>query len=104
MARVTPEEYVEAVLALVERIPPGRVMSYGAVADALAEKSGRNSARLVGTIMAKHGGTVPWHRVVTSAGSFPRRHAGLAMARHRREGTPLRGDRVNMRTAAWWPG
>ncbi len=101
---MTPEEYVEAVLALVERIPPGRVMSYGAVADALAESSGRNSARLVGTIMAKHGGSVPWHRVVTSAGTFPRGHVGRAAALHRKEGTPLRGDRVDMRSAVWHPG
>jgi methylated-DNA-protein-cysteine methyltransferase related protein len=104
VARVTPEEYVEEVLALVERIPPGRVMSYGAIADALAERSGRNSARLVGTIMAKHGGSVPWHRVVTSAGTFPRRHLRLATALHRKEGTPLRGDRVDMPSAAWSPG
>ena len=43
MARVTPQEYVEEVLSLVERIPPGRVMSYGAVADSLADRSGRFS-------------------------------------------------------------
>ena len=58
---MSPEEYVEAVLALVERIPPGRVMSYGAVADALAERSGRNSARQIGSIMARNGGGVPWY-------------------------------------------
>ena len=28
-----PDEYVEAVLQLVERIPAGRVMSYGAIAE-----------------------------------------------------------------------
>ncbi|GAB3857595.1 hypothetical protein GCM10029963_55930 [Micromonospora andamanensis] len=56
---VTPDEYVEAVLELVDRIPPGRVMSYGALADALAERSGRASARLVGAIMARHGGGAP---------------------------------------------
>jgi alkylated DNA nucleotide flippase Atl1 len=103
VARVTAEEYVEAVLALVERIPPGRVMSYGAVADALAESSGRNSARLVGAIMARHGGGVPWHRVVTGAGTFPAGHVARAVALHRAEGTPLRGTRVSMREAAWQP-
>ena len=30
---VDPEEYVEAVLALVEQIPSGRVTTYGAIAD-----------------------------------------------------------------------
>ena len=33
MAGVTRQEYVEEVLSLVERIPEGRVMSYGAIAD-----------------------------------------------------------------------
>ncbi|MEW2381115.1 MGMT family protein [Micromonospora sp. NPDC047707] len=98
-----PEEYVEAVLELVERIPPGRVMSYGAVADALAERSGRSSARLVGSIMARHGGGVPWHRVVTSSGRLPPGHEREARARLLAEGTPLRGAGVDMRAASWSP-
>ncbi|MFI7577898.1 MGMT family protein [Micromonospora sp. NPDC049497] len=98
-----PEEYVEAVLELVERIPPGRVMSYGAVADALADRSGRASARLVGSIMARHGGGVPWHRVVTSSGRLPPGHEREARARLLAEGTPLRGPGVDMRRASWLP-
>jgi alkylated DNA nucleotide flippase Atl1 len=101
---VTPAEYVEAVLALVERIPAGRAMSYGAVADALAEDSGRNSARLVGSIMARHGGGVPWHRVVNAAGRLPPGHEREARARLRAEGTPLRGAGVDLRAAGWHPG
>ncbi|ASW53500.1 MGMT family protein [Plantactinospora sp. KBS50] len=101
---MTPQEYVEEVLGLVERIPPGRVMSYGAVADALAERSGRESARLVGTIMARHGGGVPWHRVVNSAGRLPPGHEGRARRLLLAEGTPLRGDRVDMARAGWTPG
>lgn len=103
MACVTPQEYVEEVLALVERIPEGRVMSYGAVADALAEVSGRASARLVGNIMARHGGGVPWHRVVSSSGRLPPGHEVRARALLRAEGCPLRGDGVDMRAAAWYP-
>ncbi|KXK63548.1 cysteine methyltransferase [Micromonospora rosaria] len=100
---MTPEEYVEAVLDLVERIPPGRVMSYGAVADALADRSGRNSARLVGSIMARYGSAVPWHRVVTSAGRLPPGHEVRARALLRAERTPLRGDRVDIAAACWTP-
>ncbi|MEV0001047.1 MGMT family protein [Micromonospora sp. NPDC050980] len=100
---MTPDEYVEAVLALVERIPPGRAMSYGAVADALAERSGRASARLVGSIMARHGGGVPWHRVVNAAGRLPPGHELQARARLRAEGCPLRGDGVDLAVAAWSP-
>jgi len=101
---MTPEEYVEQVLSLVERIPAGRVMSYGAIADYLADVSGRGSARLVGSIMARHGGGVPWHRVVNSAGRLVPGHEAEAVARLRAEGTPLRGDRVVMARAQWWPG
>jgi methylated-DNA-protein-cysteine methyltransferase-like protein len=100
---VTPEEYVEEVLAVVERIPPGRVMSYGAIAEYLAERSGRTSPRLVGYIMARHGGGVPWHRVVTSSGRLPPGQAVEALARLTAEGTRMRGDRVDMAAAAWWP-
>ena len=103
MASVTPEEYVEEVLALVERIPEGRVMSYGAIADALAERSGRNSARQVGTIMARHGGAVPWHRVVSSSGRLVPGHEQEARQRLLADGVPLKGTHVDMTRAAWSP-
>ncbi|MEU5906593.1 MGMT family protein [Micromonospora sp. NPDC047527] len=100
---MTPDEYVEAVLDLVERIPQGRVMSYGGVADALAERSGRTSPRLVGSIMARHGGSVPWHRVVNASGRLPPGHEREARARLRAEGAPLRGEGVDIRAAGWSP-
>lgn len=103
MAPVTPQEYVEEVLSLVERIPEGRVMSYGAIADALAEKSGRNSARQVGTIMARHGGAVPWHRVVSSSGRLVPGHEQEARQRLLADGVPLNGDHVDMKRAVWTP-
>jgi len=103
VACVTPQEYVEEVLSLVERIPAGKVMSYGAIADALADRSGRNSARQVGTIMARHGGGVPWHRVVTSAGRMPPGHEQEARQRLLSDGVPLKGEHVNMSLASWAP-
>jgi methylated-DNA-protein-cysteine methyltransferase related protein len=103
VARVTPQEYVEEVLALVERIPEGKVMSYGAIADALADLSGRNSARQVGNIMSRHGAAVPWHRVVNSAGRMPPGHEQEARQRLLSEGVPLKGERVDLSKAAWQP-
>jgi alkylated DNA nucleotide flippase Atl1 len=98
------EEYVEAVLSLVERIPPGRVMSYGAIAEALAPAAaGRASPRRVGTIMAQYGGGVPWHRVVAADGRLVPGHEVRARRRYAAEGTPMRGDKVDMRAAAWFP-
>ncbi|MEJ3746038.1 MGMT family protein [Actinomycetes bacterium KLBMP 9797] len=100
---MTPEEYVEEVLAVVERIPSGRVMSYGAIADYLADRSGRASARLVGNIMSRHGGPVPWHRVVNSSGRVVPGHELEALARLIAEGTPMRDGRVDMKAASWYP-
>jgi alkylated DNA nucleotide flippase Atl1 len=96
---VSDEEYVEAVLELVEQIPEGRVMSYGAIAEAL----GRGGPRQVGSVMALYGGVVPWHRVVAANGRVVPGHEVEALRRLRAEGTPLRGDKVDMRAATWRP-
>lgn len=96
------EEYVEAVLSLVEQIPAGRVMTYGSIAEWL----GRGGPRRVGTIMARYGGGVPWHRVVNASGRLVPGHEAEALRRHRAEGTPMRGpnrDRVDLATAFWHP-
>ena len=45
------DSFVERVLAVVEAIPPGRVMTYGDVAATL----GSRAARMVGQIMAYYG-------------------------------------------------
>jgi alkylated DNA nucleotide flippase Atl1 len=81
-------EYAERVLDVVERIPPGKVMSYGDVAEYLGE----GGPRQVGRVMSTWGGGVPWWRVV---------HADGTGAHWREEGTPLRGERVDMRLARW---
>jgi alkylated DNA nucleotide flippase Atl1 len=96
---VADEEYAEQVLDVVERIPPGRVMSYGAIADYL----GKGGPRQVGAVMSHYGGAVPWHRVVAANGRLVPGHEREALQRHRAEGTPMRGERVDMRLAPWWP-
>jgi alkylated DNA nucleotide flippase Atl1 len=97
---VDREEYVEAVLSLVEQIPPGRVMSYGAI----AAEVGVGGPRQVGQVMASYGGGVPWWRVVRADGRLPLCHDGEARARHRDEPTPFRPNGcVDMGAAAWVP-
>ncbi len=94
------EEYVEAVLSLVERIPPGRVMTYGAIAAAV----GHAGPRQVGRVMSTHGGGVPWWRVVRADGTLPPCHDGEARAQHLAEGTPFkRSGLVDLGSALWWP-
>jgi methylated-DNA-protein-cysteine methyltransferase-like protein len=96
---VAVEDYAEDVLALVERIPAGRAMTYGAIAEFL----GRGGPRQVGAVMAHYGGPVPWHRVVAANGRLVPGHETEALRRHAAEGTPMRGDKVDLRYAAWWP-
>jgi methylated-DNA-protein-cysteine methyltransferase-like protein len=100
---VTPQAYRAAVLAVVRAIPPGRVMSYGAIARYLAEVSGRASPRLVGQIMARCHEPVPWHRVVRESGLPARGHETRALRLLLDDGTPVRGIRVAMAAAAWRP-
>src|SRR6476659_5916479 len=88
-----PDAYVEAVLTLVERIPRGRVTTYGTLADAV----GYGGPRRVGRVMSTHGGSVPWWRVVRADGSLPPSHDEEARAHYREEGTPLkRSGRMDM--------
>jgi alkylated DNA nucleotide flippase Atl1 len=98
-----PDDYVEAVLGLVERIPPGRVMTYGAIAEFLRDRFGRGSARRVGTIMSHHGGGVPWHRVVAAGGRLPPGHEQRSRRHLLAEGVGFRGARVAVAEHAWWP-
>lgn len=91
-----PEEYVEAVLSLVERIPAGRVTTYGALADAV----GSRGPRSVGRVMSTYGGSVAWWRVVRADGSLPPSHDDEARAHYLDEGTPLRSSgRMDMARA-----
>ena len=95
--------YREAVLAVVEAIPRGRVMAYSAIADYLADAWRIRAPRLIGRIMAGCDRPVPWHRVVQASGAPARGLEAEALRRLRRDATPLRGNRVEMRTAAWAP-
>lgn len=63
-----PDDYAEFVLDLVSRIPPGRVSTYGALAEIAREHTGRGSARTVGHVLSRFGGGVPWWRVCAAGG------------------------------------
>jgi alkylated DNA nucleotide flippase Atl1 len=91
------------VLDIADMIPPGRVMSYGDVAEYL----GQGGPRQVGRVMALWGGSAPWWRVVHADGSLLRGHERAALAAYQAEGTPLRATRaggpprIDMRQARW---
>jgi len=96
-----PTPFAESVLDLVQQIPAGKVLSYGDVARLLSG----GGARAVGTVMARFGAGVPWHRVVRADGSLPAGHELEALALHRVERTPLGldGQRIDMTRARWDP-
>ena len=92
-----PTEYAREVLDIVERIPRGRVMTYGDV----AEMHGRGSARTVGAVMSDHGREVPWHRVVQASGRPAEPYLQEALRLLAAEGCPVAGERVVLATARW---
>ena len=85
------DRFVEAVLSVVERVPAGRVTTYGAIADHV----GSGGPRQVGRVMALYGGPVPWWRVVRADGTLAKGHRQKELLRA--EGVRFRGDRVDMR-------
>jgi methylated-DNA-protein-cysteine methyltransferase related protein len=93
--RLTP--YAALVLAAVDRIPRGQVMSYGDV----AEYVGSGSARAVGAVLSRYGHEVPWQRVVLSTGEPAPSQPDEALRLLRAEGVPMRGERVDMSRARW---
>ncbi len=58
--------YRERVYKLVRRIPAGRVMTYGQIAELLGEGY---TARTVGYVMHNSGNDTPWHRVINAQGA-----------------------------------
>jgi methylated-DNA-protein-cysteine methyltransferase-like protein len=94
----------ERIYAVVRRIPPGRVATYGQVA-ALAGMRGH--ARLVGYALAALDvdSDVPWHRVVNARGtiSLPADGHSALMQRARlgSEGIVFRDGRISLDRWRW---
>src|ERR1041384_6558320 len=59
-------KYRERVYAIVRRIPPGRVMTYGQIAELLGEGY---TPRTVGFVMHGAPDGTPWHRVLNAQGA-----------------------------------
>src|SRR5688500_19020705 len=63
---VNSRGYRERVFDIVRRIPSGRVMTYGQLAEILGEGY---TARTVGFVMHSADQTVPWQRVINAQGA-----------------------------------
>lgn len=92
MAAVT-EEQVETVRGLVASVPPGRVTTYGDIADT----AGLSSPRIVGWIMRTDSSDLPWHRVIAASGRPAAHLATRQLERLRAEGVLAVDGRVPLR-------
>mgnify|MGYP006300723979 CR=1 FL=1 len=94
------------VYALVRRIPPGRVMTYGQIAT---EVGNLLSPRAVGWVLHGCPGDVPWQRVVNARGAcstdrLPDVPAGLQRALLQDEGVSFDASgRIDLETYRWHP-
>jgi O-6-methylguanine DNA methyltransferase len=97
-------DFASRVLATVRRIPPGRVATYGDVAEAAGRPG---AARAVGNIMRDcKARDVPCHRVVAAAGRLGGYGGapGLKRALLAAEGVLLRSARIrNFADCRWTP-
>src|SRR5579864_5029286 len=82
----TMESRVVSIVERIRAIPEGFVRTYGDIEP--------RAPRLVGRVLATIHEDLPWHRVVRADGSVAK--GARQLARLRREGVPLRGDRVDM--------
>ena len=94
----------DKVYRLVQQIPRGRVLSYGALAKTLRLPGG---ARTAGRAMAStpSGKGIPWHRVVGERGKILIRgpYAMLQKKLLESEGVKLIESRVQLNLHAWKP-
>lgn len=88
------DEYVDAVLAAVDLVPPGRVTSYGRVAQYVGRRLGRGGPRHVAKAMRQYGATVAWYRVVKSDRSLATEVAWRQAELLAGEGVRLHNGRV----------
>lgn len=109
-AQIAPT-FRDRVLALVARIPEGRVMTYGQLAllagtPGAARQAGFVMNSLVGGVNADGTG-LPWHRVINAQGRVSTHKVGfgdMQEALLRAEGVPLDATgRCDLAARQWWP-
>ena len=87
----------QRILACVAAIPPGRVMTYGDVAEFV----GSRAPRMVGRVLAMDDGSVPWHRVLRADGTCADHLYTEQRQRLLREGVRFVGHRVDLANFRW---
>ncbi|HRW05888.1 MAG TPA: MGMT family protein [Caldilineaceae bacterium] len=101
--------YYEQVWDLARQVPPGRVVTYGQIAQMIAPPAGLDpqeykawSPRWVGDAMAACPDDVPWQRVINAQGKISER-PGAQRQRHLLEGEGIVfvNDKVDLKRYQW---
>ncbi|MDN3653215.1 methylated-DNA--[protein]-cysteine S-methyltransferase [Thalassotalea ponticola] len=98
------QQRYQRIYQTVKYIPPGKVATYGQIADLAGLP---NRARLVGKALAEsaHNSSIPWHRVVNAKGriSLPQGSAAylLQQSRLQQEGVVIDNGRSCLADYAW---
>jgi methylated-DNA-protein-cysteine methyltransferase-like protein len=98
-------KYRERVYSIVRRIPRGRVMTYGQIAELLGEGY---TARTVGFAMHSSPEGTPWHRVINAQGATSTGRLVLPHDKQQRlleqEGVVFnQSNRCDLQTYLWIP-
>ncbi|HTG88485.1 MAG TPA: MGMT family protein [Pyrinomonadaceae bacterium] len=97
-------KYRERVYSIVRRIPPGRVMTYGQIAELLGEGY---TPRTVGFVMHGSPDGTPWHRVLNAQGACSTGRLVLPHDKQQRmleqEGVVFKNARCDLQTFLWIP-
>ena len=91
-----PVDVDEAVFDVVERVPPGRVTTYGTIGGLLGIGP-RRAARA----LSSGGGAVPWWRVLRADGTVAEPVRVRQLELLAAEGVPVRNGRVDLAAVAW---
>ena len=106
MSEKSDKNYRERVYRIVRSIPPGRVMTYGQLAEILGDGY---TPRTVGFVMHGSDDKTPWHRVLNAQGGCSTRGIVLPHDKQQRmleaEGVCFNDrGRCDLRTYIWIPG
>ena len=106
MPAPTDHEYRERVFKIVRKIPRGRVMTYGQIAEILGDGY---TPRTVGFVMHSSDDKTPWHRVINAQGGCSTRGIVLPHDKQQRmleaEGVRFNDrGRCDLQTFLWIPG
>lgn len=98
-----PNPLDELVLAVVDAIPEGRLLSYGDVSQILQDLGMPCTARRVARTLREFGADVPWWRVVRADGLLAPAVARPAAEHLLAEAVSVDGVRVPLRQLRWQP-